>query len=152
MNFRLRLTLANDAGEEFFGRGLCELLDGIDALGSIQAAARAMNLSYVKALHILQRLERELGFPLVLRHRGGANRGGATLTPAAHAFLAAYRTLESSLQTAATSLFPPFAQTCRSLLPSSPLSTSPSPPGRPAASGRLPPAAATAPSPADCFR
>ena len=108
MNLRLRLTLANDDGEEFFGRGLCDLLAGIDELGSIQASARAMGLSYVKALHILERVERELGFPLVVRHRGGATRGGAELTDRAQAFLKAYRAMERRVLEVGAKAFQPF--------------------------------------------
>ncbi len=115
MNLRLRLTLANDAGTEFFGRGLCDLLAGIDERGSIQASARAMGLSYVKALHILERVERELGFALVLRRHGGATRGGAELTPRAKAFLKAYGKMERSLLKAGERAFRPFEEAVEAL-------------------------------------
>lgn len=104
------MTLASDAGEEFFGRGLCELLEGIEEKGSIQQAARAMELSYVKALRILQRLERELGFAMVVRHRGGATRGGANLTERAKEFLADYRALETEVKRDGERAFEGFAE------------------------------------------
>lgn len=109
MKLRIRMTLANEAGEEFFGRGLCELLEGIGQLGSIQQAARAMELSYVKALRILQRVEREMGFAMVVRHRGGATRGGADLTERAKEFLAAYRALEAEVKAKGERAFEGFA-------------------------------------------
>lgn len=112
MNLHLRITLANDSGNEFFGRGLCELLEGIAERGSIQQAAKTMNLSYVKALHILSRLEQEVGFPLVVRHRGGASHGGAELTEVALSFLAAYRQLEHSVKAAGDEAFARFQRTC----------------------------------------
>ena len=87
MNLHVKLALASETDEEFCGFGLLQLLDGIGRHGSIQQAARDMDLSYVKALKILNRLERELGETLLIRHKGGVARGHTELTPFARRFM-----------------------------------------------------------------
>lgn len=64
-------------GRVVFGRGRAELLDAIDAAGSISAAARRLGMSYRHAWTILRTSEKRLGRPLVHRSRGGAGGGGA---------------------------------------------------------------------------
>ncbi len=97
MKLHLKVAVASDADEEFCGAGLLQLLDGIERHGSIQQAARDMGLSYVKALKILNRLERELGETLLLRRKGGASRGSTELTPFARRFAADFAQLRAGL-------------------------------------------------------
>jgi len=106
---RVRVTLADDAGGEFFGAGVAELLGRIDRAKSIQAAARGMGLSYVKALRILRGAEGGLGVALVVRRKGGAEGGGAELTPAARRAAAAYARLEEAARRGAEGAFGAFA-------------------------------------------
>ena len=87
MNLHVKVALASAADEEFCGYGLLQLLEGIGRHGSIQQAARDMDLSYVKALKILNRLEKELGETLLVRHKGGAARGSTELTLFARGFI-----------------------------------------------------------------
>ena len=47
-------------------------------------------MSYVKALRILNRLERKLGKKILVRKIGGATRGGTALTPFAEEFVERY--------------------------------------------------------------
>ena len=108
MKLHVRIMLANERDEEFMGAGLLELLDGIERRRSIAQAARAMNLSYVKALRILARLERNLGRKLVLRQKGGAAHGGAELTPAGRRFARDFKRLHDSLARLAQRRFKPF--------------------------------------------
>jgi molybdate transport repressor ModE-like protein len=100
-----KLALANAADEEFCGAGLLQLLAGIATHGSIQQAARDMGLSYVKALRILNRLERELGTTCLRRHKGGAARGRTELTPFAREFLRDFTALRRTVQRAADRAF-----------------------------------------------
>lgn len=72
------------------GVGVVWLLSRIRELGSVSAAARAMELSYPKAMRMIKAVEQGLGFPVVVRHKGGSNRGGAELTPEGAGFLDAY--------------------------------------------------------------
>lgn len=108
MKLHLKVAVASDSDEEFFGVGLLELLEGIERHGSIQQAAREMDLSYVKALKILNRLERELGETLLIRQKGGASRGSTKLTPFARRFAADFANLRNMLLKAGNRAFDGF--------------------------------------------
>jgi molybdate transport system regulatory protein len=90
MQVEVRLVLKTDAGEPFMGIGLVWLLDGIARTGSISEAARGMELSYPKALRMLRDLEHGLGAPVVVRRKGGAERGRTDLTPLGADFVRRY--------------------------------------------------------------
>ncbi|MCX6340147.1 MAG: LysR family transcriptional regulator [Candidatus Aureabacteria bacterium] len=72
------------------GIGLVWLIRRIQKFGSIRRAAEDMGMSYVKALRILNRLERKLGTKILVRRIGGAMRGGTALTPFAEQFVEQY--------------------------------------------------------------
>ena len=108
MRLRVKLALASETDEEFCGFGLLQLLEGIGRHGSIQQAARDMDLSYVKALKILNRLERELGETLLVRHKGGATRGHTELTPFARRFIRDFAGLRQTARKAAETAFKGF--------------------------------------------
>lgn len=97
MKLHVKVTLAGGRDEEFMGPGLLELLRGIEDTHSISQAAKAMRLSYVKALHILSRLESRLNRKLVRRSKGGAARGGAELTAAGHRFVRDFSQLHDGI-------------------------------------------------------
>ena len=101
MRLQVKVTLANETDEEFVGGGLLQLLEGIAQHGSIHQAARDMELSYVKALRILNRLERELGETLLVRHKGGAARGSSELTAFARSFMRDFTELRRKIRRAA---------------------------------------------------
>ena len=86
----IRIMLCDDAGERFFGEGPCRLLHQIEETGSLRAAAQAMGLSYSKALRIVKRAEKELGFTLTCKTIGGRGGGGSILTEEARIFLERY--------------------------------------------------------------
>ncbi len=85
------------AGEPVFGRGRRFLLEAIDRQGSIRQAAREINISYRKAWAYIKSMEDRLGFALVIRHAGGKDGGGASLTDEARQFLKNYRMLEQGI-------------------------------------------------------
>ena len=74
-------------GESVFGRGRRFLLQAIDKYGSINQAAKEINISYRKAWGYIKAMEERLGIKLVDRQAGGKNGGGATLTDEARVFL-----------------------------------------------------------------
>jgi len=98
MNVKVRLIITDDGGESFMGIGLLRLLRGVEKHKSIQQAAKNMELSYPKALKILNRLERKLGRPLLIRKRGGQARGGAVLTPFAERFISEYERFHNRVE------------------------------------------------------
>lgn len=72
------------------GDGGLALFRAIDSTGSVSAAAAEVGWSYRHALAYVTNAERAFGRPLVARARGGNDRGGAALTPAAQDFLRRY--------------------------------------------------------------
>lgn len=108
MKLHVKMALASERDEEFCGFGLLQLLEGIGKHGSIQQAARDMDLSYVKALKILNRLERELGATLLVRHKGGATRGHTELTPFARRFVRDFAKMRDGVRRAADRAFKGF--------------------------------------------
>jgi molybdate transport system regulatory protein len=58
------------------------LLEAVDRLGSISAAAAAMHVPYRRAWQKLREMERRLGVPLLETSVGGQHGGGAHLTAA----------------------------------------------------------------------
>ena len=76
------------------GPGKADLLSLIGDTGSIAAAGRRMGMSYKRAWGLVDVLNSMFEEPLVESSRGGAKRGGATLTAAGERVLSLYRDLE----------------------------------------------------------
>ncbi len=85
-------------GKPVFGRGRRFLLEAIDKHGSINQAAKEINISYRKAWGYIKAMEERLGFKLIDRQTGGRNGGGAVLTEEAKKFLKKYEALESGIR------------------------------------------------------
>lgn len=71
-----------------------ELLERIDAEGSITAAANAMGMSYKAAWEAVEAINNLSEEPLVERKTGGKKGGGTTLTQRGRRVVGAYRRLE----------------------------------------------------------
>ncbi len=96
-----RLTLRIDFdGDRAIGPGKIKLLELIDALGSISAAGRQMNMSYRRAWLLVDSLNKAFREPLIASQVGGANGGGAALTPLGMAVVRHYRAIEAVASTA----------------------------------------------------
>ena len=96
MEIRSKIWLEKD-GEPVFGSGRRALLEAIIKHGSINKAAKEINISYRKALSYIQSMEKRLSIKFVERKAGGKNGGGAALTKEAQVFLVKYRLLEEGI-------------------------------------------------------
>ena len=85
-------------GEPVFGRGRRFLLEAIDAHGSINQAAREVDISFRKAWGYIKAMEERMGIKLIERQTGGKNGGGALLTDEARDLLKKYEALEKGIQ------------------------------------------------------
>lgn len=90
---KFKVWLENTNGESILGNGKFELIDGIDQLGSLKAAADSMNISYRKAWGMIRDAEEKLGFCLTEKHRGGQHGGNSVLTPEGKELIEAYKEL-----------------------------------------------------------
>jgi molybdate transport system regulatory protein len=83
-----------------FGPGKADLLEGIEALGSIAGAGRRMRMSYKRAWELVGELNRCFDAPLVDASKGGSGGGGARLTPLGGTMLKSYRAMQAASRTA----------------------------------------------------
>lgn len=88
---RLRVVVGKDIA---LGPGKVELLEQINAQGSILKAAKRMNMSYMRAWTLLRTMEGCFKSELVTKSRGGKTGGSAQLTPSGRKVLALYRRME----------------------------------------------------------
>ena len=93
LNYDLNLKDVN--GEEILNCEGFELLVAIDRLKSIVSAAAAMKISYRKAWGIINKVENNLGFPLVIKQRGGTEGGRTYLSEEGSQLINGYRELSS---------------------------------------------------------
>lgn len=83
LQIRSRVWIVDDAGETVFGLGRLAILETVQKLGSLHAAAKELNMSYRAIWGKIKKSEESLGFPLLMRKIGGASGGGSELTPEA---------------------------------------------------------------------
>jgi molybdate transport system regulatory protein len=97
-----RLTIRFDFdGERRLGPGKIALLEAIARTGSISAAGRSHKMSYRRAWLLVEELNKLFGEPLVVARPGGANGGGAALTPGGERVVALYREAEAKMRLSA---------------------------------------------------
>ena len=86
MKLESRFWISKD-GEKVIGKGPIMLLKEVERLGSLNKAAKSMNMSYSKAWTIINRAEKLLGKPLLEKEIGGKEGGGSTLTQEAKVYI-----------------------------------------------------------------
>jgi len=87
----------NDGDQRFFGPGMVSLLESVERLKSLRAAAAEMAMSYSKAWRIIKTAEESLGGKLLESRTGGSGGGGAVLTDLAKEFLSDYKRLNDDI-------------------------------------------------------
>jgi len=75
-----------------------DLLEQIEACGSLSEAARRLRFSYRRAWMLLDSMNRRWPEPLVITATGGQRGGGAALTDFGRHVLHAYRDLQLQLE------------------------------------------------------
>ena len=105
MDIRAKIGIVNENESQFIGPGLIQLLDGIRVHKSINKAANAMGLSYKKAHRMLKRLEADLKEQVLVRRRGGTERGGTDITALGEVYIAEFKRLEDRVKKSAVEEF-----------------------------------------------
>lgn len=77
------------------GPGKADLLEAIEATGSISAAARRMGMSYRRAWLLVDAMNQAFKEPLVAAATGGSHGGGAALTVSGVDVLRRFRSMEA---------------------------------------------------------
>jgi molybdate transport system regulatory protein len=84
-------------GEVVLSDWRVELLETIDATGTLTRAAAAMNVPYRTAWERVKETEAELGVRLLETESGGAAGGGSRLTPEARDFCRRFRRVSGDI-------------------------------------------------------
>ena len=84
--------------EKVLGHGRVELLERIQASGSIRQAALQMKMSYKQAWDLINHMNTKFGTPLVISHRGGKGGGNAVLTDKALKVIAQFHLLQTKFK------------------------------------------------------
>tara|TARA_R110002096_G_scaffold435548_1_gene661487 strand:+ start:159566 stop:159937 length:372 start_codon:yes stop_codon:yes gene_type:complete len=82
------------------GPGKADLLEAIQKTGSIAAAGRAMGMSYKRAWDLVEIMNVCFCGPLVEKSKGGAGKGGATVTALGLTIIDQYRALQAKSDSA----------------------------------------------------
>jgi len=88
--FKSKVWVEKD-GKLLMGWGRATLLERIDQLGSISAAARSMKLAYRNAWLWVEAMNRLAGIPLVEKATGGPHGGYARLTDEGRRIIKEYK-------------------------------------------------------------
>ena len=91
VQFRLRINRKDDIA---IGPGKVDLLEAIQAAGSISAAARSVGMSYRRAWLLVDTMNRCFRTPVVEAGAGGEGGGGARLTRLGVEVIERYRRIE----------------------------------------------------------
>lgn len=87
---RYKFWLETEGGY-LFGQGAFDLLQAIQASGSLSAAVKTLKMSYRYAWGIIKQIEKNVGEPVLNTYKGGKSGGGGSdLTPMGRELLAAY--------------------------------------------------------------
>ncbi len=92
---RLRIVLEPGVA---LGPGKADLLAGIVETGSIAASGRRLGMSYKRAWQLVEELNRTFREPLVGTAKGGAQGGGAHLTPLGEEVLRRLRAMQAGTE------------------------------------------------------
>jgi molybdate transport system regulatory protein len=96
---RIRIRIHLGDGHSV-GPGKVQLLEAVEQLGSISAAARSMGMAYRHAWELLDDLNRCFRSPVVKTVSGGRSGGGARLTPFGAELARRFRAMEQAARSA----------------------------------------------------
>lgn len=98
MNPRFKVWIEKE-GEVVFAEGRKLLLEAVDELGSLNAAAGKLGMSYRAAWGKIKATEKRLGIKLLESNVGGRGVGGARLTKDAKELLKRYNRYKTRVKT-----------------------------------------------------
>ncbi|MCP4652716.1 MAG: LysR family transcriptional regulator [Candidatus Omnitrophica bacterium] len=97
MKIKSKIWLDNE-GKLIFGTGKSDILKAVKRTGSLNRAAKELNMSYRHAWSYIQSIEKRIGKQLLVKNKGGKDGGGATLTQYASDLLEKFDSLEKEVK------------------------------------------------------
>lgn len=94
MKIKSKIWIETEEGV-LISEGRVQLLKWIESTGSLNKAAKAMDLSYQKARKLVDASNKAAKFPLIETQVGGNKGGGTVLTPYGQSVIAAFETINA---------------------------------------------------------
>ena len=85
-------------GKPFFGEGRYTVLRAIECHGSMKRASEETGIPYRRMRGAIYVMEKAIGVPLVVRSRGGASGGGASVSDAARKLMRLFEKQEEGVR------------------------------------------------------
>ncbi len=102
---RSKVWMEDEDGNVVFGLGRLRILEAVQRLGSINAAAKELKMGYRAIWGRITASEERLGKALLVRNVGGSSGGGSQLTPFAESLMERFRTLHRTVEIESDALF-----------------------------------------------
>ncbi|MDY6791041.1 MAG: LysR family transcriptional regulator [Thermodesulfobacteriota bacterium] len=99
-HMRSKMWIENEQGKVVFGLGRYRILDSIQRLGSLNAAAQELKMSYRAIWGRITATEDRIGKPLLVR-----GSRGSSLTPLAESLLKQFRRMRTIVEAEADEVF-----------------------------------------------
>ncbi|MBU1172863.1 MAG: LysR family transcriptional regulator [Proteobacteria bacterium] len=96
-HIRSKIWIEDDKGLVIFGLGRLRILAAIDRCGSLNAAAKELNMSYRALWGKIKATEQGLGAPLLHRTTGGVSGGGSQLTDLAQTLIREFKNMHGHI-------------------------------------------------------
>ena len=94
---QLEVSLSLRAETSFWGQNCAQFLELIQVTGSMLCACQCMHMSYSKGWKMINEMERQLGYPVLIRNQGGDRGGGSTLTREGQTFLSRFQSMQEEI-------------------------------------------------------
>lgn len=95
---QLDLQIGLQAETSFLGPRCAQFLELIQTTGSMLSACQCMHMSYSKGWSMINEVERQLGYQVLIRSQGGSSGGGSSLTERGKDLLRAYREMQRDIE------------------------------------------------------
>lgn len=95
MKIKSKIWIETDEGI-LISEGRVQLLKLIESTGSLNKAAKAMNLSYQKAWKLVDASNKASKFPLIASQVGGSKGGGTVLTDYGKTIIASFESINTA--------------------------------------------------------
>lgn len=102
---QLELNISLRAETSFWGQDCAKFLELIQITGSMLSACQCMHMSYSKGWNMINEIEQQLGYPVLIRSQGGRRGGGSTLTKEGQRFLARFQKMQAEIWSVAQECF-----------------------------------------------
>lgn len=105
LSTRSKIWIETKNGDVVFGSGRLKILKAIQRHGSINAAAKELNIAYRSVWARINATEKRLGEKLLVKQSGGAAGGGSHLTPLAEYLIEVFGHVQQQIEKETDDLF-----------------------------------------------